>query len=77
MLPNVSHVPNSLALELRPGMTFTIEPIFVDASVEEIIMNHGLFFVFFFFNGLPVAPPQTCGLLENATCSLSQIWFTI
>lgn len=34
MLPNVSHVPNSLALELLPGMTFTIEPIFVEGSAE-------------------------------------------
>lgn len=43
MLPNVSHVPNSLALELLPGMTFTIEPIFVEASVEEIITFFGFF----------------------------------
>ena len=36
MLPNVSHVPNSLALELLPGMTFTIEPIFIEACVQKI-----------------------------------------
>ena len=32
MLPNVMHVPNNLALELLPGMTFTIEPIFIEAG---------------------------------------------
>lgn len=32
MRPNVSHVPNSLELELRPGMTFTIEPIFLEGG---------------------------------------------
>lgn len=34
MLPNVMHVPNNLALELLPGMTFTIEPIFIEGSAE-------------------------------------------
>ncbi|OLQ04966.1 Methionine aminopeptidase 1 [Symbiodinium microadriaticum] len=30
MQPNVSHVQNSLDLELLPGMTFTIEPIYIE-----------------------------------------------
>ena len=30
MQPNVSHVYNSLDLELLPGMTFTIEPIYIE-----------------------------------------------
>ena len=36
MLPNVSHVPNGLALELLPGMTFTIEPILLEGQSAEI-----------------------------------------
>ena len=36
MLPNVSHVPNSLALELEAGMTFTIEPIFLEGNSADI-----------------------------------------
>ena len=37
MQPNVSHVRNNVDLELLPGMTFTIEPIFIegrDAAIQ-------------------------------------------
>lgn len=36
MKPNVLHVPNGNALELRPGMTFTIEPIVLEDINAEI-----------------------------------------
>lgn len=36
MKPNVLHVPNRLDLELRPGMTFTIEPILLEGKSAEI-----------------------------------------
>lgn len=32
MRPNVFHVPNRNHLELRPGMTFTLEPILIEGS---------------------------------------------
>jgi len=32
MRPNVLHVPNEQDLELRPGNTFTIEPIFIEGG---------------------------------------------
>jgi len=32
MKPNVLHVPNGQTLELRPGMTFTIEPILIEGG---------------------------------------------
>eukprot|EP00928_Gymnodinium_smaydae_P072972 TRINITY_DN56244_c0_g1_i1.p1 TRINITY_DN56244_c0_g1~~TRINITY_DN56244_c0_g1_i1.p1 ORF type:complete len:369 (-),score=81.05 TRINITY_DN56244_c0_g1_i1:227-1333(-) len=34
MKPNVLHVPNDLKLELRPGNTFTIEPILMEGNAE-------------------------------------------
>lgn len=34
MSPNVFHVPNGTALPLRPGMTFTMEPILVEGSAK-------------------------------------------
>eukprot|EP00913_Durusdinium_trenchii_P018960 g17818.t1 len=49
MLPNVSHVPNSLALELLPGMTFTIEPIFLEGMkalgdrLHELGFKYGIY----------------------------------
>jgi len=36
MRPNVLHVPNGNGLELKPGMTFTIEPIFIEGGNAEI-----------------------------------------
>eukprot|EP00931_Biecheleriopsis_adriatica_P051659 TRINITY_DN29997_c0_g1_i1.p1 TRINITY_DN29997_c0_g1~~TRINITY_DN29997_c0_g1_i1.p1 ORF type:complete len:329 (+),score=48.27 TRINITY_DN29997_c0_g1_i1:41-1027(+) len=36
MRPNVLHVPNSNELELLPGMTFTIEPIFIEGKSAAI-----------------------------------------
>mmetsp|Transcript_45292 Transcript_45292/g.98481 ORF Transcript_45292/g.98481 Transcript_45292/m.98481 type:complete len:329 (+) Transcript_45292:72-1058(+) len=34
MNPNVLHVPNKQDLELKPGMTFTIEPILVEGEAK-------------------------------------------
>lgn len=36
MKPNVLHVPNLNQLELRPGNTFTIEPIFIEGNSAEL-----------------------------------------
>lgn len=36
MKPNVLHVPNGNALELRPGNTFTIEPILVEGGCAKL-----------------------------------------
>ena len=41
MLPYVSHVANTEALSLRPGMLFTVEPILVEGSPEIGLWNDG------------------------------------
>jgi len=37
MRPNVVHVPNGNDLELRPGNTFTIEPILIEGDSAELV----------------------------------------
>jgi len=39
MRPFVYHTPNPDALELRPGMTFTIEPILIEGGSAEVILD--------------------------------------
>eukprot|EP00927_Polykrikos_kofoidii_P055951 TRINITY_DN50132_c0_g1_i1.p1 TRINITY_DN50132_c0_g1~~TRINITY_DN50132_c0_g1_i1.p1 ORF type:complete len:344 (-),score=38.82 TRINITY_DN50132_c0_g1_i1:101-1132(-) len=36
MKPNVLHIPNRDAMELQPGMTFTIEPILIEGGWGEV-----------------------------------------